>query len=322
MEIVMDAHRLLALSLIAAAAGVLALALPLSKQWRERRRAARTLDAALARVAAAEPAAAAAVAASSSGSAPAAPVQAAWLDTPLGRAVVGPEEVRLLEQCGFYGPRARARFGAARLALPGMLAMAAAACWLPSAPMAAPAVAFTVFALGFLGGKAALRRRAAARLRRIDEELPVLVDMLRLLQGVGMSIDQSLQLIVAEFGRMLPVLGAELRRANAQFASGRAREQTLQRIGKLFDNEELRGLILLLNQMDRFGGAVQEPLRAFGLRLQESRKLRLKEKVGQLTVKMTGVMVLSLLPVLLIVTAGPGFLGVIRVLGQFTGEMR
>lgn len=354
----MDSHHLIAVSFSVAALGLLLLALPLLLQWRQRRRAAVLLDAALARrprgeagaqsgadsgtpATGAAPAGATVANAVPSGVASGNAAEAmrraepahggagataashvpGWLASPLGRAAVGAEEARLLEQCGYYGPRARATFGAARLLAPLALALAMGVRALPSVP-GALMTGFGAFAMLFLGFKLALRHRAARRLRQVDEELPLLVDMLRLLQGVGMSIDQSLQLIVTEFGRMLPVLGPEIRRANGQFASGRSREQTLQRIGRLFDSDDLRSLIQLLTQVDRFGGAVQEPLRAFGLRLQEARKLRLKEKVGRLTVKMTGVMVVSLLPVLLIVTAGPGFLGVIRMLGQFTGDIQ
>ncbi|WP_042570382.1 type II secretion system F family protein, partial [Ralstonia solanacearum] len=166
----------------------------------------------------------------------------------------------------------------------------------------------------YLGPKWLLTRRKESRRRRVDDELPVMVDMLRLLQGVGLSIDQSLQVIANEFYGMLPVLAGEFGRANQQFASGRSREQTLLRIAKMFDSEDLKGLITLLTQVDRFGGAVQEPLRQFGVRLQENRRSRLKERVGKLTVKMTVVMVLTLLPALLIITAGPGFVSVTRTL--------
>ncbi len=121
----------------------------------------------------------------------------------------------------------------------------------------------------------------------VEDELPVLIDMLRLLQGVGLSIDQSLQIIVSEFGGMLRVMGPELALANQQFASGRSREQTLLRIGRLFESENLKSLITLLTQVDRHGGAVQEPLRLFGQRMQEARKSRMKEEIGRLTVKMT-----------------------------------
>ncbi|MBO4122708.1 type II secretion system F family protein [Cupriavidus gilardii] len=364
----MNRDSLIALSLLIAALGVAALALPLLQQWWLRWRTARTLDAALARqgakggaaesvsgasagvapvagrqgaMPAGANASAAATGAVTASSGPAAAAAAGpsgararvaaqlggrfderWLASPLGKAIVGPEEIRLLEQCGWYGPKARAIFGGLRLCVPLLLAVVLMLWRLPESLQGAVFTAFGGFAVSFLAFKSALRRRADSRMRQLDDELPVLVDMLRLLQGVGMSIDQSLQLIVTEFGTMLPVLGPELKRANDQFASGRSREQTLQRIGKLFESEDLRNLIMLLNQVDRFGGAVQEPLKLFGLRLQEARKMRLKEKVGRLTVKMTGVMVVSLLPVLLIVTAGPGFLGVIRMLARFAGDVQ
>ena len=79
-------------------------------------------------------------------------------------------------------------------------------------------------------------------------------------------------------------------------------------------------MITLLTQVDRFGGAVQEPLRQFGGRLQENRRARLKEQVGKLTVKMTMIMVITLLPALLIIAAGPGFMSVMRSLQQTGGH--
>ncbi|MEM5430953.1 type II secretion system F family protein [Cupriavidus oxalaticus] len=342
----MDRLTLISLSLFAAACGVAVLTLPLLRDWRQRRLAARTIDAALLRqraaaaaqaapATAAQPNASAAVAQPGArGAAP--PVQpgrpgaaaigaqlgarvgeridAHWLESRLGRAVVTPEDQQLLEQCGWYGLNARMLFGAVRLVLPLALSLAAMLWHVGAGAAVVLAWGFGVFAVAYLAPKTLLRRRAAARLRLVDDELPVLIDMLRLLQGVGLSIDQSLQVIVAEFGSMLRVLGPELARANQQFATGRSREQTLLRISRLFDNEDLKGLIMLLTQVDRHGGAVQEPLRQFGLRLQEARKARMKDQIGRLTVKMTAVMVVSLLPVLLIITAGPGFLGVIRMI--------
>jgi tight adherence protein C len=346
----MDRLTLISLSLLVAACGVGVLTLPLLRDWRQRRLAARTIDGALARQRAAEAAQAAHAAQAAAPAAPgaqaaakagaAAPqgrggaataigvqlgarvgerISAHWLDSRLGRAVVTPEDQQLLEQCGWYGPQPRMLFGVLRLGLPLALALAAMLWQVGAGAFAIVAWGFGTFALAYLAPKWHLRRRAAARLRMVDDELPVLIDMLRLLQGVGLSIDQSLQVIVAEFGSMLRVLGPELARANQQFASGRSREQTLLRIGRLFDSEDLKSLITLLTQVDKHGGAVQEPLRQFGLRMQEARKSRMKDEIGRLTVKMTAVMVVSLLPVLLILTAGPGFLGVIRMLAHMGG---
>jgi tight adherence protein C len=41
----------------------------------------------------------------------------------------------------------------------------------------------------------------------------------------------------------------------------------------------------------------------------------MKERIGKITVKMTAVMVTTLLPALVIVTAGPGFIAVFHSLG-------
>jgi tight adherence protein C len=122
--------------------------------------------------------------------------------------------------------------------------------------------------------------------------------------------------IVTDFKTLLPVIGEELASANRQFAAGRTRQQSLQRMATAYENEDLTAIVRLLVQVDRHGGAVQEPLKQFGERLREHRRSGFKEKIGKLNVKMTGVMVLTLLPALLIVVAGPGFIAVIRSLSH------
>ncbi|MCC8391173.1 type II secretion system F family protein [Paraburkholderia sp. MMS20-SJTR3] len=234
-----------------------------------------------------------------------------WLDTPFGRQVVAQEERRLLEQCGFVDTRSRGLFLIARLA--GMLVLPLVIGVLLNGHVAGVRyVAFVLAAAmaGFMLPKFVLARRASRRRNGVVNELPLLVDLLRLLQGVGLSLDQALQVIVAEFRAMLPVLASELEIAQRQFATGRTREQSLNRLSSSYDNEDLRAVVRLLVQVDRHGGAVQEPLKQFGDRLREARRAMLRERIGRLTVKMTGVMIVTLLPALMIVTAGPGVLAV------------
>ncbi|MEZ0605385.1 type II secretion system F family protein [Paraburkholderia sp. IW21] len=238
-----------------------------------------------------------------------------WLDTPLGRQIVAEEDRRLLEQCGFVDTRTRGLFLVARLV--GALGLPALAGTLARGHVdGLRYVTLVVIAMvaGFLLPKIVLKRRAAKRRNGVVDELPLLVDLLRLLQGVGLSLDQSLQVMVNDFRGMLPVLASELEIAQRQFAAGRSREQSLNRLGTSYDNEDLRAVVRLLVQVDRHGGAVQEPLKQFGDRLRETRRAMLRERIGRLAVKMTGVMILTLLPALMIVTAGPGVLAVTRSL--------
>lgn len=239
-----------------------------------------------------------------------------WLETRLGRTLVAPEDRQLIDQCGLPSVRTQLAFLVARTAsallLPLLGWLAVEAGWLHQS---GEMVAALGFALGFMLPKRLLARRAAQRRERVAEELPLLVDLLRLLQGVGLSLDQSLQIMATEFVHVLRVLGPELVIANRQYAQGRTREQSLQRLATLHRNDELAGLVALLVQVDRHGGAVQEPLAQFGDRLREMRRSQMKARIGKITVKMTGVMVSTLLPALIIVAAGPGFLAVVRSLG-------
>ncbi|RQZ09943.1 type II secretion system F family protein [Burkholderia sp. Bp9031] len=238
-----------------------------------------------------------------------------WLDTGFGKHIVAEEDRRILEQCGYVDMRTRGLFLTARLVcaigLPLLFAIFASGHmkgghWTIGM--------FAAFGLGFMLPKLYLRRRAATRRQSVVDELPLFVDMLRLLQGVGLSLDQSLQVVTNDFRGMMPVLSSEVGIAQRQFAAGRTRDQSMQRLSGGFDNEDLRAITRLMVQVDKHGGAVQEPLKQFGDRLRETRRAMLRERIGRLTVKMTGVMVLTLLPALLIVTAGPGFLAVMHAL--------
>ncbi|ALB14915.1 membrane protein [Burkholderia pseudomallei] len=315
--------------------GVLMLAALAIMQAVLSRRTGRTLADALDQRAAALEAAAARVAAGAAGAARAGMPEAApdarrprfaalldragrfgmrLLDTRLGKQIVADEDRMLLEQCGYVDAHTRGIFLSARIAcaiaLPAAVALVGGetvrthlGAW----------VALSVIA-GFMLPKIYVRRRAAARRQSVVDEMPLLVDMLRLLQGVGLSLDQSIQVVTNDFRGMLPVLSSELGIAQRQFVAGRTREQSLQRLATSFDNEDLRAIVRLLIQVDKHGGAVQEPLKQFGDRLREVRRAMLRERIGRLTVKMTGVMILTLLPALFIVTAGPGMLAVTHAL--------
>lgn len=240
-----------------------------------------------------------------------------WLNTRLGRALVGTEDRRFIDQCGYASLRTQWLLLVSRLALAGLLPAFAWFHWSASAMNDRVALVAAGVLIGFMGPKWILRNRAARCREQVVNELPLFVDLLRLLQGVGLSLDQSLQIMAAEFKTVLPVLGRELEQANRQYSQGRTREQSLHRLGTLHQNDNLASLVSLLVQVDRHGGAVQEPLRVFSDRLREYRRSEMKERIGKITVKMTGIMVTTLLPALVLITAGPGVIAVIRSLGSF-----
>jgi len=239
-----------------------------------------------------------------------------WLNSRLGRALVADEDRNLIDQCGLQSKRTQLIFLVTRISLAATFPLFIYALWGGKQEQSSfPILLAAGIAIGFMAPKWVLSRIAADRRERAARELPLFIDLLRLLQGVGLSLDQSLQIMATDFSHVLRVLGYELTLANAQYSQGRTREHSLHRLATLHSDENLRGLVSLLVQVDRHGGAVQEPLRVFSDRLRESRRSEMKERIGKITVKMTAVMVTTLLPALIIVTAGPGFVAIFHSLG-------
>jgi len=244
----------------------------------------------------------------------------------LAESLLPDEDNKLLEIAGYSNlGTARARYVALRFALAVALPGAVLVLWMmglgPKSWMTLSFTTFLGFAVGYILPKRLLARKVAARKKQATNELSLLIDLLRLLQGVGLSVDQSLHVIVKEFGTVLPVLAHELGAATAIYNRGRTREQSFARLSQDFGDDDLSAICRLIEQVDRHGGAVQEPLNRFSQRIRDKRRFELKERIGRLTVKMTGVMILTLLPALLIVTGGMGILSILRGLSRIAGGM-
>lgn len=238
-----------------------------------------------------------------------------WMDTAWARALLADEDRSLLDQAGIGIQTGGGIYIVSRLILAALLPLLAMML-MDAEGWKALVTAFFGVGLGLMLPKWIVRSKASGRRRQVVLELPLFIDLLRLLQGVGLSIDQSLHILASEFGSVLKVFSTELALANRLYATGRTREQSLQRLTHLSDDDDMTAVVNLLVQVDRYGGAVQEPLAQFAARLREKRQAEFKEKIGAITVKMTGVMVLTLLPALIVITAGPGFMAVIRSLSS------
>ncbi|CAB3701894.1 type II secretion system F family protein [Achromobacter piechaudii] len=323
----LNVSTLLALALMLVAAALLVLGVSMTRRLRGQGRSRQVIDQALAT--------------RQGGGAAAAPVEgnpgrlssAARVADAFGKrlsegrladTLLAAEDRKMVDMAGYANAgTARSRFVAARfglaIALPIVAVLIDLHKSLTNSSMGVFIAAFFGFAIGYMLPKWVVSRRLARRKRMAGDELPLLIDLLRLLQGVGLSIDQSMQVLIKEFAQVLPVLSYELRLASEGYVRGRTREQSLARLATGFDNDDLSAICRLIAQVDQHGGAVQEPLNRFGERLRDKRRLELKEKVAKTTVKMTGVMIVTLLPALLIVTGGAGFIAVLRGLSRMGG---
>ncbi|MFC6671233.1 type II secretion system F family protein [Marinobacterium aestuariivivens] len=159
-----------------------------------------------------------------------------------------------------------------------------------------------------------LRWRVAARAAEIDEELLLVLQVMRILWEVGMSLESMLRILSRELDSLTPEVVRELRVVQAKIESGESRERALGDIARLSVSEGLQDLMLLLTQVSETGGGMSGSLADLSELLADRRRTRLQEKVSKLSGRMSAVMMLLLFPALLLVLAGPGFLALIQAL--------
>ncbi|AWH33432.1 type II secretion system F family protein [Stenotrophomonas sp. SAU14A_NAIMI4_8] len=233
----------------------------------------------------------------------------------LEAALLASEDRLLLDLAGWNTRRGTAIYLGLRLLLAAVV-VALAIALSDAQGLAKVMVVVGALAAGLLLPKFVLGAWVRRRQRAVHNELPLLIDLLRLLQGVGFSMDQSLQTLGDKLRDALPVLGGELQEANVAYTHGRSRAQSLRRLNEVYGDDDLSSLVQLILQVHAHGGAVQEPLKQFSLRLREQRRNTLKEKVGKLSVKMTVVMMLTLLPALMLVLSGPALVALATTMSK------
>lgn len=230
------------------------------------------------------------------------------------------EDKKLLGRAGFGREEDLSRFVLMRIAL-GLLGLAIGLFlnWDAGFGPISMIQVIAVTGIGFMGPKWYLKAVGEGREAAFERELVAVVDVMRLLQGVGLSVDQSIEVMTSQLYDLVPITGRMLRRSRAQVKSGVPWIVMLKRMSNMYSSDEFKSFVQVLEQIEKFGGAVQEPLKQFSDRLVEKERANAKEIMGKLTVKLTGVMVITMLPALLIMTGGPGIISIIRAFERVGG---
>jgi tight adherence protein C len=227
------------------------------------------------------------------------------------------EVAALLARAGFRGQEALALFSALRTLCPVACTGACALLWLLFASGAGIGLAiacYAVFTISYLAPKMVLRMRADARTRSLRDDISAFTHLLRVLYECGLSTEQALHVFAKEQRGVLPDVAMEIGEVTRRVSAGSDLGEATKSVAAEAADAELTDLFAMIRQIDRYGGAVQEPLMRFATLLEDRERTRLQEVIGKLSAKLTIAMVLFLLPALLTFVGGPGFVAVIRAL--------
>ena len=175
------------------------------------------------------------------------------------------------------------------------------------------------FLLGFILPKQILYRLVKRYRAKLQEALPDTVDLLGIVLGTGLSLDQAMLRVSQEMEFIYPELAAEFSTVVMQVKAGQERSKAFQQLVRRTGIEDIKALSAMIVQSERFGTSLSQALKVYADSLRLRRRLRAEAAIGKAGIKMLFPVVLFILPVLFIITLVPGILTVLHDLRQGLG---
>jgi len=125
-------------------------------------------------------------------------------------------------------------------------------------------------------------------------------------------LDQALLRVSQELQRAHPDFSEELQLVSTEMRLGKTRTDALRELGRRTGLDEVKGLVTMLIQTERFGTSIAQSLRVYSDDLRTKRRQRAEEMAAKISTKMVPVLVLFIFPALMIVIAGPAIVTILR----------
>jgi tight adherence protein C len=157
-----------------------------------------------------------------------------------------------------------------------------------------------------------LGRQAENRKKLIANGLPDALDLLIICVEAGMGLDQALAKAAEELVLSHPALAEELGTITTEIRAGKPRMEAFKNFGARTQVDDVRQLVSMLVQTDRFGTSVAQALRTMAEVSRTKRRQRAEEKAQKLGVKLVFPLVFCLFPAMFVVTLGAAIIKFVR----------
>lgn len=161
-----------------------------------------------------------------------------------------------------------------------------------------------------------LSQQIRKRQRVVDNGLPDLLDLLIVCLEAGSSMDQAIIKSTDELELSYPALAHEFRLVVTETRAGKPRMEAFRNLATRTGTDDIRALVAMLVQTDRFGTSVSQALRTHAEVSRTKRRQRAEERAQKVGVKLVFPLVFLLFPAFFVVTLGPAVIQFVRVLLQ------
>ncbi|HKT12201.1 MAG TPA: type II secretion system F family protein [Terriglobia bacterium] len=221
----------------------------------------------------------------------------------------------MLVRAGYRRPEAVMALRGAKVILPVVFLVVA---YLSGVSESNNAMLIYILALvaGFLLPDMWLSRRVRRRQTILRKALPDALDLLVVCIEAGLGLDQAFMRVSQELRITHPELCSELDLVNAQIRIGRTRIEAMRELSSRTGVDDIKALVAMLIQTDRFGTSVSQSLRVHADDMRLKRRQRAEEAAAKTPVKMVPPLVFFIFPALFVVILGPAIITIFR---QFVG---
>jgi len=168
--------------------------------------------------------------------------------------------------------------------------------------------------LGFYLPEITLWWLRRSRQEQIFLTMPDALDLLVVCVEAGLGLDAGMRRVAEELADSAPALCEELELANLQLQMGRPRREVLHDLGVRTGVDDMRALVAILIQADKFGSSIAQALRVQSDSMRVKRRQMAEEKAQQTAVKMIFPLVLFIFPGIFVVLVGPAAIMMIEQL--------
>ncbi len=223
-----------------------------------------------------------------------------------------------LASAGFRQPQAQTMFLASKsiCALVGLLLATAGGVTLGAGLLTILGAAAGGAGLGLMLPNIWLSSVIKSRQQKLRHALPDSLDLLVVSVEAGLGLDAALKRVGDEMAPVHPELAEELQIATMETQMGLPRAEALGNMAGRTGLDEVRGLVSVITQAEKFGTSVARALRNQAQAMRTRRRQRAEEQAQKTAVKLLVPLILFIFPALFAVLGGPAVINTLRALRE------
>lgn len=159
-----------------------------------------------------------------------------------------------------------------------------------------------------------LSKIISSRQEKLRLSLPDALDLLVICVEAGVGLDQAIQKVSQELAITHKHICKELSMVVLEARAGKRRIEALHNLADRTGQSDIRKLVQVLAQSDRFGTSMADALRAHSDFMRVKRRQDAQERAGKVPVKLVFPIFAFILPSILAVSTGPAMIRVFKVL--------